>query len=479
MKKVLSGASIIALAVAGMLAVAAPASATQSPPPTECVPSEAIPAYTEVVPDIEHPAVGEPKITVENPDYVPATEGTPAVWANFSPNDQHATFVGPAVYPSDERGTWHDHGTLPPGQAGPDGVYANGNPDKGGNWFYRQAEVPGTPAEGDPTIEIDNPDYEPAYTEVVPDIEHAEVPAVTCPPDEEEPTTYTPSCTTVTGAQTIVGDGVIAVPGGWESVSIPVPSGVSTLSDIGTVLDIDATPIQYVGLHIDTPEGTISFEEEPSYGGNLWSQSEWDGVNAGMGYPAFGSISQFIHLNGDVAVTGIRLLYTHPEASSTTVTSFTIGCTVYTFVPPVVEEPLPEDEVTYGQWTEPVYDCDTPVGTGVPVYQEVTTVTWTRDEQGNPVSSSSTVTEEGVFLVDQIALDNLECPVPPVEPPVVPEEPEEPNTPDWGDRTTDEEPSAQRLAVTGSSVNPLIGGGIAMALVLAGLGTLAVARRRR
>jgi len=475
MKKVLSGASIIALAVAGMLAVATPASATQTPPPTECVPSDAVPAYTEVVPDIEHPAVGEPTITIDNPDYIPATEGTPAVWANFSPNDEEGTFTGPPTYPTDERGTWHDHGTLPPGQAGPDGVYANGNPDKGGNWFYRQAEVPGTPAEGEPTIVVDNPDYEPAYTEVVPDIEHPGVPAVIC---EEEPPTFTPSCTTVTGAQTIVGDGVITVPGGWESVSIPVPSGVSTLSDIGTVLDIQATPIQYVGLHIDTPEGTISFEEEPSYGGNLWSQSAWAGVNAGMGYPAFGSISEFIHLNGDVAVTGIRLLYTHPEASSTTVESFTIGCTVYTFEPEVVI-PLPEDEVTYGTWTEPVYDCDTPLGTGVPVYQEVTTVTWTRDDQGNPVSSSSTVTEEGVFIVDENAIANLECPVPtepePTDPEPKPEPKPEPE-PDWGDRRTAEPAS---LAATGNTVNPLVAGGLGIAVLIAGLGTLAVARRRR
>ena len=70
----------------------------------------------------------------------------PGVWANFSPNDSQATFVGPAVWPNDPRGTWHDHGTLPPGQAGPDGVYANGNPDKGGNWFYRSQGTPKVPA---------------------------------------------------------------------------------------------------------------------------------------------------------------------------------------------------------------------------------------------------------------------------------------------------------------------------------------------
>jgi hypothetical protein len=66
----------------------------------------------------------------------------PEVWANFSPNDSQATFVGPAVWPTDPRGTWNIHDAIPPGHEGPDGVYAKGNPDKGGNWFYRHGCVP-------------------------------------------------------------------------------------------------------------------------------------------------------------------------------------------------------------------------------------------------------------------------------------------------------------------------------------------------
>lgn len=167
-----------ALLATGLGVGGATAAAATELPSTVCVPSE---AWTEVVPDIQHPAVGEPTITVDNPDYVPAI---PAVWANFSPNNSQETFIGPPAYPTDPRGTWNDHGKLPPGQAGPDGVYANGNPDKGGNWFYRQAAKP---AVGTPTITVPNPDYRPPYTEVVPDIEH---PAVTCPPvlvDPEKP----------------------------------------------------------------------------------------------------------------------------------------------------------------------------------------------------------------------------------------------------------------------------------------------------
>ena len=101
----------------------------------------------------------ETKTVVVKKAWTETIEGAPGVWANFSPNDSQATFVGPPTYPSDQRGTWHHHGDLPPGQAGSDGVYANGNPAKGGNWFYREA---GTEAQ---TIE------HPAVTEEV-TVEH-------------------------------------------------------------------------------------------------------------------------------------------------------------------------------------------------------------------------------------------------------------------------------------------------------------------
>jgi len=100
-----------------------------------------------------------------------ATEGTAAVWANFSPNDSQATFIGPAIWDVDPRGTWNVHDQLPPGHEGPDGVYAMGNPDKGGNWFYRQAAVPGTP--------------ETFHTEYLWKVYEREVvPPVECPPVE-------------------------------------------------------------------------------------------------------------------------------------------------------------------------------------------------------------------------------------------------------------------------------------------------------
>lgn len=71
------------------------------------------------------------------------TEGIASVWSVFSPNKEQGPFDGPPSYPGDPRGTWHDKGTLPPGQAGPDGVYQNGQGN--GDWFYRSHGTPGQP----------------------------------------------------------------------------------------------------------------------------------------------------------------------------------------------------------------------------------------------------------------------------------------------------------------------------------------------
>lgn len=65
------------------------------------------------------------------------------VWANFQPNNNRAPFVGPPTYPTDPRGSWNVHNKIPGGHANePDGVYAKGNPAKGGNWFYKQTGKP-------------------------------------------------------------------------------------------------------------------------------------------------------------------------------------------------------------------------------------------------------------------------------------------------------------------------------------------------
>jgi hypothetical protein len=415
MKKLIGG---LAIAAAVLCLVGAPAAASATtPPPAECVPSE---AWTEY---IEHPAVGEPTVTIDNPDYQPGTDAS-TTWWNFAPNKDQGPLEGAPLFPLDERGTWEGpHTEGGPGQD-QEGVYQQGGGY--GSWFYRET-IPGTDPVGDPTIEVPNPDY------VAPWVEEIEHDAVTC--DPEEPTTYTPSCTTVLDSYVIEGDGVISVAGGWESETISVPlAGVVTLADIGTVLDIQADPLQYVGLHIRTDEGSITFEEEPSYGGDLWSTSEWEGVEAGMGYAAFGSIEEYIELNGDVVVNAIDLLYTHPEASTTTVESFIIGCTLYTFEPPVIVPEQPEDIVVVTEETFVNCDADT--------FTTVTTTTTTStvyDAQTNTWVPTEPVVQ--IASSEREATD-AECPPAPVEP-------EKPSTP--VDEPVDEAPAptAQRLAETG------------------------------
>lgn len=141
--------------------VAVVGTAAQAHTPTASATCEALTVdavYYETKPGT--PAVGEPTITVENPDYKPATEGTPSVWAVFSPNNSQGPFQGPPTYPTDERGTWQIKGELPGGHEGPDGVYQK-NENGNGNWFYHHAAIPGTPAVGEPTITVTNPDYKP------------------------------------------------------------------------------------------------------------------------------------------------------------------------------------------------------------------------------------------------------------------------------------------------------------------------------
>lgn len=136
-----------------------------------CVPAA---AWTEV---IEHEAVTHTEEVID----VPGTPAVAEVWANFSPNDNKGPFDGPPSYPTDPRGTWHDKGHLPPGHAGPDGVYQRGNGN--GDWFYRQA---GKPAVDDTYKTIVIVDVE-AYTE---NIEH---PEVICEQPPVEPNVINPS----------------------------------------------------------------------------------------------------------------------------------------------------------------------------------------------------------------------------------------------------------------------------------------------
>lgn len=144
----------------GLMFMAGPASAVDEPGPKitrpgNFVPEKCVPhdAWTETIehPEVSHivhhDAVTE---TIHHPaethvvHHDAVTEertviDSPAVWANWVPNETQGPQDYTPVWPTDERGTWIVHNQLPPGHEGPNGVYQQG----GGNspWFYRQAEV--------------------------------------------------------------------------------------------------------------------------------------------------------------------------------------------------------------------------------------------------------------------------------------------------------------------------------------------------
>jgi len=497
MRKVISGA-IAALLVAGGVALAAPA-ANATGGTEQCVPSEAIPAWTEVTPDIEHPAVYE---TVE---VTPAVEGSPAIWANFSPNDQHATFVGPPTYPTDERGTWHDHGTLPPGQAGEDGVYANGNPDKGGNWFYRQAAVEAQPAVTEERLVTE------AYTEDVPDIEHPAVPAVTC--EEPPPAVTAEQCYSVAvGPHSTNLD-----PNGWTFTETRatghndyVEGGLHVYTEGATSTDKAAG---YIGASFDLADAGLGFGltltnasggtpglqmlvdldadgdaegflvHEPVYGADtLWLSANWGGADLsgaptavnGGGTGNGGHINDWLAEFPDASVSAIGYSLGSGVKGDVTITSIVVGCTSYTFdhEEPVVMPEEPEPVVT----VEEVETVDCEAGT-VTTTTTTTTQGWVYDEATNSWVAAEPVEE--VTSSERPATAE-ECPVvvtptPEPEEPVVTPEPDVTPAPVAARTTTD------GLAQTGfdgfGTLWALTGG--ALALAVGALLTVLGLRRRQ
>jgi hypothetical protein len=117
---------------------------------------------------------------------------SPAIWANWAPNDTKGPQDYIPVWPSDDRGKWivHDQG-IPPGHEGPDGVYQKGE----GNspFFYRQHEVSHveviTDHEAYDETVVDKEAYDeviPAVTEQVKVIDVEAKPAVPATPAVEE-----------------------------------------------------------------------------------------------------------------------------------------------------------------------------------------------------------------------------------------------------------------------------------------------------
>ena len=135
-------------------------------------------------------------------------------------------------------------------------------------------------------------------------------------------------------------------PGAWAEVSITRTVN-DTLQNVLTGLDLEASDTQYLGLHFHTSDGrTIVYEEEPSYGGKLWSTSAFDGVPAGLGYAALGTPNEYAAQHAGLQITSVELLYTHPTGKTITVTKVEFGCKYYKFDLEMLEEPT----VAADQW---------------------------------------------------------------------------------------------------------------------------------
>ncbi len=116
----------------------------------------------------------------------------------------------------------------------------------------------------------------------------------------------------------------------WDETYIE-RSFVGPLADIGDQIDFTASPEQYVGIHIVTDKGVLVYEKEGSYAGKWWSKSDFGATASGMGYATFDTLANIVAKNPGVMTSALRILYTNPAATSSTVNSVTVGCAIYTF----------------------------------------------------------------------------------------------------------------------------------------------------
>lgn len=112
---------------------------------------------------VHHDAVGTPTITIDNPDYQPATDAQPGSYDKFTWKGNHGT---PTAAPPGNG--WHEVGPTSDvkGNTSDTILRAGG----GNSYFYFKtvkAPVAAQPAVGDPTVTITNPDYVAPFDEVI------------------------------------------------------------------------------------------------------------------------------------------------------------------------------------------------------------------------------------------------------------------------------------------------------------------------
>jgi hypothetical protein len=358
-----------ALLVGGTLAFATalPASAT---PVTECVPSDAIEAYIEDVPDIVHPAVGEPTITIDNPDYVAAVEAS-TQWWNFAPNDKHG-FEGEPSFPEDDRGTWvGPHTEGGPGQD-QSGTYQQG--EGHGSWFHR-VNTPGSDAIGEPTIVVDNPEYVAEYTEITPDIEHPAVPAVVCETPVEPVVCVASGWYTESDdvAPVEIENGLLFEANGSQAVGLRAAASGNLQG--WTSLSFDASNIDefFFRLTISSPEDGFTYKSLSFPGTSTITQDS-------VVYQTGLTLAETAELYPNATITSIGFqTNSGAVAGYQSVLSSVNGCGLDVSFVPVVEEP--EEPVTPEEPVEPTPEPEQPVVTPEPTETPV------------PVAAATTTTD--------------------------------------------------------------------------------------
>lgn len=162
MKKTLAGLAAVVLGGGLVLLSAMPASAHTHDVQVDCnaivvdlqnyAPQIAPTDPTDEV--IHHDAIGTPTIKVDNPDYVPATEGSPAV--TKTQYEFKHIITGKTRWEDDPK--WNAQGNL-----NSIGWYKTGNTQT----IEVTPAIPPTPAVGEPQIDAPNPDYVAPWDETV------------------------------------------------------------------------------------------------------------------------------------------------------------------------------------------------------------------------------------------------------------------------------------------------------------------------
>lgn len=398
-RKIMAGGLSALLAVGALtLAFAAPASATEATEHPCGVP------WSETV---NVPAQGDEFITVANPDYEEATAGTPAIWAEFSPNKSNGEFVGPPTWPNDNRGTWGVKDHLPGGHEGPDGVYQKGNGNGYGNssWFYRQAEVKGTDAVGEPTIQVKNPEYIPATTKTV---EHEATP---CPPEVVQPVACTATGSWYSedgGDPAVKPEGVVFTATGQKpGLDYRVPA-------TGNLQGWDSLAYTATGSDQLFPRLVIDASAD---GGKAYQSLSFPATNPvtqdSVAYQTGKSIKQMAEQWPHAVITSVGFsMNSGATAGDTAVlTSVTSPCITRNFV---VNQP--KDYVEWGTWSNPEITCDNEAGDVVQQYRTNVYVT-TEWKDGQWVEVRTEKATHKNHTVTQADIDALKCAV--VTPPVV------------------------------------------------------------